>query len=151
MKLNKIKIKKNFVMSHPSDDKMNACRAWYAANGKLDRDIVVNASGVLVDGYVGYLVLLENGVKEAEVKVVCNRCRDPITYVFAIHPGDPSATEYVWRIAEKTKGIKNLGVGNRVLVATKLGLRTARITRIEKLDVPPVPCGVKKVIKCFAD
>lgn len=70
MKLSKIKIRSDFAATKPRQEKMNLCRYCYKRCGKLDREIVINKDNVLVDGYVGYLVLLENGVKRSKIKRV---------------------------------------------------------------------------------
>lgn len=67
MKVSEIKIKKSFKDKQPSVEKMNTCRKYYSENGKLDRDIIVDSSGYLIDGYVGYLVLIENSITDTEI------------------------------------------------------------------------------------
>jgi hypothetical protein len=137
----------------PNETKMRECRAYYAKYGKLDREIVVNSRGTIKDGYVGYLILLENGVRETEVTMLVSKQQvdsyrtQPTTYVYGRH--NPRLKEYTWRIAEQTKGVENLKVGGRVLVRTQHGEKVVEVTRIEKLDKPPVKRCVKKVLKCF--
>ena len=54
--INLIRVPRVFSSSHPNEDKMNACRAYYRENHKIDRDIVVDENMQLKDGYIGYLV-----------------------------------------------------------------------------------------------
>ena len=42
--INLIRVPRVFSSSHPNEDKMNACRAYYRENHKIDRDIVVDES-----------------------------------------------------------------------------------------------------------
>lgn len=137
--------------SEPNPDKLAECRMFYMRNGRIDRDIVVDRNGVINDGYVGYLVLVENNVEEIDV-VVRQRyepeyLHNSTTYVFGRH--NPRLKEYVWRVTEKTKNVENLQVGNRVMVQTRYGVKAVTITKIETLDTPPTQYRVKKVLKCF--
>lgn len=139
--------------SKPNEDKVAQCRAYYAKNGKLDRDIIVNKYGAIKDGYVGYLILMENGVKETEVTMLVPKKQidsykdKSTTYVYGKH--NPRLKEYAWRVTKHTKGLENLKVGSRVLVRTQYGEKVVEVTRIETLDKPPVERRVKKVLKCF--
>lgn len=131
--------------------KMAQCRAYYVQNGKLDRDIVVNQKGMIKDGYIGYLVLMENNVEKTDV-VMLQRYEPeyrhtPTTYVFGRH--NPRMKEYAWRVTDGTKGVDNLQVGNHVMVRTRYGTKVIAVTRIETLDTPPTDYRVKKVLKCF--
>lgn len=137
--------------SEPNIVKLAQCRAYYAHNRELDRDIIVNTKGVIKDGYVGYLILMENKVEETDVIVQQpyepEYRHSPTTYVFGRH--NPRMKEYAWRLADTTKGVENLKVGNRVMVRTKYGTKVITVTRIETLDTPPTEYHVKKVLKCF--
>lgn len=139
--------------SKPNEQKMAECRAYYARHRKLDREIVVNSHGAIKDGYIGYLILLENGVTETEVTMVLPKQQadsyrtQPTMYVYGKH--NPRLKEYAWRITSQTKGVENLKVGSRVLVRTQYGEKVVEVTKIETLDKPPVKRRVKKVLKCF--
>ena len=73
MKLVDIKISEAFANSIPSEEKMNECRNNWNQWHRQDRYIVVNPDNVLIDGYIQYLVLKENNVEEAEVKISTKR------------------------------------------------------------------------------
>lgn len=143
-------IKVPSIYSNPNPDKLQKCRLHYQRYGKLDRDIVISNSGYIRDGYVGYLILKEFGVKEA---IVITSIRQPnykekeTIYVFGCHK--PMLKEYCWRITKGTQYLEKLSVGNRILVNTKHGNKVVTVTRIEKLNKPPVERKVKKVIKCY--
>lgn len=147
MKVSEIKIKDSFKQTTPSEEKMKICRDYFKENGKLDRNIVVNKKGYLCDGYVGYLVLLENGVNEIEV--ICNQeeVKKDKVYVFGCHSGNDK--EYVWRVPRNVK-IESISVGSSILVQTRFGVKTVTVTRIQKLSQPPVTTPIKKVVRCLA-
>ena len=68
MKLSEIKISNAFASTTPREDKVKVCRNYWEENHEQDRDIIVNKNNVLIDGYVQYLVLKENGIEEVFVK-----------------------------------------------------------------------------------
>lgn len=146
MKVSEIKINPAFKQTTPSEEKMQTCRTYFNKNGKLDRDIVIDKHGFLCDGYVGYLVLVENGVDE--IDVVYNQASKgkSNTYVFAYHSG--SDKEYVWKVPKKINA-KDIKVGGSVLVQTRFGIKTVTVTRVETLSVPPVTTPIKKVVRCL--
>lgn len=145
MEVSKIKIKKDFKLSIPSKKKMEACRNYFKETGTLDRDIIVNRQGYLCDGYIGYLILLENGVEE--IQTICNKkvFQKERTYVFGCHSGNDK--EYVWVIPKKVRG--NIEAGSKLLVHTKFGTKTITATRVESLTKPPVDTPIKTVIRCL--
>ena len=69
MKLSDIKISEAFANSVPREEKMNECRNNWNKWNRQDRFIVVNPDNVLIDGYIQYLVLKENKIDEAEIKI----------------------------------------------------------------------------------
>lgn len=70
--INLIRVPRVFSGSHPNEDKMNACRAYYRENHKIDRDIVVDENMQLKDGYIGYLVLIHRISGFERKQRVCN-------------------------------------------------------------------------------
>lgn len=164
MKLSDIKVPKSFAATTPKEEKMSVCRNFWNNNHKQIKDIVVNKDNILVDGYVQYLVLKENGVEDADVvklgrKKMCNHreCkhkkeyvepnykREVTTYIFGVHPKS-HMKEYVWRVPTSWKGWENdLLPGDRIWVHTEYGIKPIIITRIEWLDRCPVNMQVKKV------
>jgi len=69
MKLSDIKIKESFAITTPKVEKMEECRNNCNTYHRQDRYIVVNNDKELIDGYIQYLVLKENGVEEADIKI----------------------------------------------------------------------------------
>lgn len=75
MKLSDIRIKDSYTATTPRKEKMKECRDFWNENHKQDRYIVVNHDGVLVDGYIQYLILKENGIADAFVKTASKKSR----------------------------------------------------------------------------
>lgn len=146
MKLSDIKVPKSFAATTPKEEKMSLCRDFWNNNHKQIKDIVVNKDNILVDGYVQYLVLKENGVDDAEVvklsrkRVFINRERNHkrehvepnykrkvTTYIFGIHPKS-NMKEYVWRVPASWEGWENdLLPGDRIWVHTEYGIKPIEI------------------------
>lgn len=148
MKISDIKIQSNFKSTTPSEKKLLECRQYFNKYGKIDRDIVIDKDGYLVDGYVGYLVLRENNIKNVKVVLSNNRHHygNKYVYVFGCHSNN--GREYVWRVPNKSK-FKNIKVGSNVLVQTKFGIKMITVKRIKALYLPPVTIPIKKVVRCL--
>jgi len=166
--LNNVIIHPAFERRYPSSAKMSACRKFFEEHGYIDREIVISPDNILIDGYVGYLVLLENGITQHAVKVSKeipdwlkmrkskektdenNKYRHEETvYVYGTHSGNTK--EYVWRIAENTKNAGKIAVGSSVIVRTRKGECMVTVTKIVKLPEPPTKGVVKKVLRCLTD
>lgn len=138
MKLSEIKISNAFKEHEPSESKMEKCRKKFR-KGKMDRQIVLDGNGYLIDGYVLYKVLEENNYTE-DIPVVY---RKPITYVYGKHPGNDK--EYIWKVPKKCKGF-NKKVGDVILVHSKGRLQLVTISKIIKLNNPPINRKIKTVV-----
>lgn len=68
MKLSDIRIKDSFKNSIPNDYKLAQCREYWDQHGFYLHDIVVNNKDYLVNGYIQYLLLKENGIQGVVVK-----------------------------------------------------------------------------------
>lgn len=164
MKLSDIKIKKSFADTTPSEIKMSECRKNWNELHTQDRYIVVNRNNELVDGYIQYLVLKENGIDTAEIKV--SNCKRPswrrinkfvpeyrkrmTTYIYGIHPNSKSTKERVWRVPNSWIGWENgLLPGDQILVETKRGIAPIIITKIKWTDKCPTDLRVRKVYNKF--
>ena len=76
MKLSDIKIKQSYLETIPSKEKMDECRKYWKTHSSQDRYIVVDHDDLLIDGYIQYLILKENNIEEAEIKIWhCKRRR----------------------------------------------------------------------------
>lgn len=165
MNLSDIKIPEAFEETFPSEFKMNECREAWNNWHRQDRFVVVNNNGYLLDGYVQYLILKENGIEEAEVKISNVRRKrwrrknvedwvipkyrtNSTTYIYGIHPNEEKKKERVWRVPESWVGwADSLLPGDDIFVCTKNGIAPLTITKIEVLDKCPVDFKVRKVAK----
>lgn len=163
MKLSDIRIKDSYTATTPRKEKMKECRDFWNENHKQDRYIVVNHDGVLVDGYIQYLILKENGIADAFVKTASKKvdawhriyrpaintykCK-PTTYIYGIHPDSKNIKELVWRVPNSWVGWENdILPGDKILVKTKRGLAPIIVTKIKWLDKCPVDMPVRKVAR----
>lgn len=166
MKLSDIKISEAFVNSIPRSEKMEECRNNWNQWHRQDRYIVVNPDNVLIDGYIQYLVLKENNIEEAEIKISNRRKKrwhrknvedwniphyrnETTTYVYGTHPNSKNEKEFVWRVPKSWSEVgweDGLKIGDEILVATKFGIKPIVITKIEITDKCPVNMPVKRVV-----
>ena len=167
MKLSDIKISETFANSIPSEEKMEECRNNWDMWHRQDRFIVVNSNNVLIDGYVQYLVLKENYIEEAEIKISNRRKKrwyrkntddwniphyrnETTTYIYGKHPNNNCNKEFIWRIPKSmTWFTENIQVGDSILCQTKFGIAPVIVTKVETLDKCPVDFRVKRVAKCM--
>ena len=157
MKLSSIMIPPHFMAHPPAQWKKGKCLAYYDKHKKLDRELVIDHSGVLQDGYVGYIVLMENGIAEYDVRIVNHYTKPkrrfepyknrPTTYIVGRHGNNPN--EYVWRITNHTKQKESIIPGSHVLVQTRNGNKVVTVVNVLTQDHPPVPGVVKKVLRCL--
>ena len=122
---------------------------------------------MLIDGYIQYLVLKENNVEEAEVKISTRRKKrwyrknvkdwniphyknEATTYVYGVHPNSENKKEFVWRVPKSWSDAgweEELFAGDKILVDTKFGIKPIIVTKIETLDKCPVNMPVKRVVR----
>ena len=111
---------------------------------------MVNKNNVIKDGYIGYLILKENGIEDVDVvqtRIPNTYKNRPTLYVYAHHKRNNKI--YTWRMTRKTRNANLLTVGSKVIVGTKHGTSVVTVDGFEVLDMPPVSTSVKKVIKCL--
>jgi len=164
MKLSDIKIKESFEITTPKVEKMEECRNNWNIYHKQDRYIVVNNDNELIDGYIQYLILKENGVKEANIKVSNRRKKfwhrksvkdwtvphyrnEETTYIYGVHSNSKCTKEFMWRVPKGwTWFAENVQIGDSILCGTKFGVAPVIVTKIEVLDKCPVDFAVKRVV-----
>lgn len=163
-----IKIKSSFEATTPKEEKMNKCRIHWNIYHKQDRYIVVNNNNELIDGYIQYLVLRENGVEEVDVKISNRRKKrwyrknvkdwvtphyknNMTTYIYGMHFNKKLgiySKEYVWRVPDSWIGWEDdLLPGDEIMVCTKYGIAPIVITKIERTDKCPIDMPVRKVYR----
>jgi len=165
MKLTDIKIKESFTITTPKEEKMNECRNNWNIYHKQDRYIVINNNNELIDGYIQYLVLKENGMEEADIKISNMRKKrwykknvkdwtaphyrnETTTYVYGVHPNSNCTKNYLWRVPKSwTWFAENVQVGDSIFCRTKFGIAPVIVTKIEVLDKCPVDFVVKRVVE----
>jgi hypothetical protein len=166
IKLSDIRISESFLNSKPSERKIAECRDNWLSYGKQDRWVVVNHDNILVDGYIMYLVLKEQGIEDAQYKVLeqkhkrwsRKRVEDFVpkyrntmtTYVYGKHPNTESGRIYVWRVPESWKNFSDkVQIGDKIYCKTKFGISPVIVSDIKVLDKCPVDIPVKKVCKIY--
>lgn len=147
-RINLIKIPRYFNHSIPDENKMNDCRDFYRKYHRIDRDIVVDEDMVLQDGYIGYLILIENGVEYLSVNQIESR---KVIIVYGVHPGVEK--EYRWKIVDETEDKCNLKVGSHAIVRTSFGDTEVTITKIYTVSKKILKNmgHVKRVVKCLPE
>jgi hypothetical protein len=152
MKLSDIKIRKCFANSIPKESKIDKCRKNWKKTGQQDRELVITKDGVLLDGYIQYLVLKENSIDDVTVCVKKLNWRDSeyrnkeTMYIFGHHPNDKTARTYIWRVPETWSDFKeHIEVGDTVYVDTKFGNRRVVIDKIDVLNSCPIDMPVRKM------
>lgn len=113
--INEIIIPKEFENSTPNGYKIEQCRRIYENHNIYDRKIIIDSQNVLIDGYIMYLVLKEQGCENIYVQISnrkykynkTSRYRHEWTYyVFAKHcdkNGQVHGKTYVWRMPNDEK------------------------------------------------
>jgi len=170
MRLSEIKIPTDFESSTPNTYKYNKCERYYKENYKQDRYLIVNENNYLIDGYIMYLVLKNNGAEYGDARIVTlngrkytdrqrkhygkliptdkndTYKRKPTTYVYGIHYKGFNHKTYMWRIPPTwTVMIKELQPGDKVYCKTRFGKVPVIVTQIETKDKIDTDMIVRKV------
>lgn len=166
MSLEDITIKETYAASIPGKDKIEECRNYWSKYHCQDRYIVIDTNNILIDGYIQYLILKENNVKEAEVKISNHKKkqwqrkrndikkklehRKTTTYIYGIHPGEKVSKERVWRVSHSWTGWENdLLPGDIITVRSERGIVPVIITKIKWSNQPPIDIPIKKVVSKY--
>lgn len=152
IRISEIIITEAFANSHPSEEKVQKYRRKFAETGKQSKFLVINKYNVLVDGYIQYLILKENGIEEAEYirtskKNVENYRNEITTYIYGKHENSNYDKEFVWRVPKNWNDF-NVNIGDEIFCYTKFGIAPVIVTKVEKLEKCPIDLRVKKVAKC---
>lgn len=161
-----IEISNAFARSIPSTQKIQKYRKAYcfikmgfacAAYGTAQiKPIILNRNMQIVDGYIQYLVLKENGETEAECLITNFTNHDTLTkylYIYGNHVQNENSKTYVWRIPmnyEWDKFVRNLKIGDIIFCNTKYGKDLIEVTQIKRLKKAPITNYIKGVAnKCI--
>ena len=139
MKLEDIIVPNLFLQHPPNPRKMKQCRLHYCDN-IIDREIVVDEFNTLLDGYVLYLVLKENGIEEFDVEV-----KNPPLYIWGKHPNNNK--KYCWRIRDMRYQDACNYLYKIAIVDTNKGLQPVNVREIFFSDKPPVDTEIKDVVR----
>lgn len=147
IKVSDIIITDDFKASVPSIHKIDKCRKFFDKNQKIDKKILLDSDNRLLDGYIRYLILVENNIEYTTVNVLNENYYGKETfYIFGRHPC--SVKEYVWRLPPEELANKDkYCIGKKILVKTKRGTKVIEITRTLLTSVPPAKSYIRKVIK----
>lgn len=151
IRISDIIITEAFTNSNPSEEKFRKYRREFAKIGKQSKLLVVNKYNVLMDGYIQYLILKENGIEEAEYirtnrKNVKNYRNEMTTYIYGKHENSSCDKEFVWRVPKKWNDF-NANIGDKIFCYTKFGIVPVIVTKVERLEKCPIDLKVKKVAK----
>ena len=69
VKVSSISIHESFKNTNPSLSKILAKLEYYKENGKFKKDIIINRDGLLLDGYINYLLCKTIGIDTIRVAV----------------------------------------------------------------------------------
>ena len=148
MKLCNVKIRKSFRKHSPSSEKLDICRKYFTEHGVLDRDVVIDDRGTLVDGYVGYLVLKENGVEDWNVKSLSENIDNTLLLIAGKHPNNEKV--YYWVANGRTKGLyDSTTTYKRASVETKYGPRKVDVVSCAVIEYSDLACNRKHVYKLY--
>ena len=75
MLLNDIVISKSMKKTVPHPEKYSQKLCYFKTHGQTQRPIQVNPNGLLLDGYISYLILQEHGITEINVEVLTLKSR----------------------------------------------------------------------------
>lgn len=110
-----------------------------------------------------YLVLKENNIEEAEIKISNRRKKrwyrknvkdwniphyknEATTYIYGMHPNSKDTKTYMWRVPKNwTNWADNIQIGDTIICSTKNGCAPVVVNKIEILDKCPINIPVKKV------
>lgn len=134
--VDRIIIATTFKQTPPKAKKLERARRKYLESGILQENIVINDRNVLIDGYITYILAIENGI----AKMNANRGYAEI--VEAIHwPGNTK--RYKWSVPRWLVG--DLAVGDEVIALTSKGAKRVKIVNIIRKQFPEQ--GLRDVYK----
>lgn len=147
--INEIVIPDWFKESTPSQKKYDEkLKTYLDSDKRYYKAPIVDKKNVLKDGYVTYLVLKDQGAQNIWVKSPKDN-EEPKTYVFGKHLNSNDTKEYVWRLSNSVANrIGNITEGMTLMVVAGKDNKIAPIivTKLEKLNTPPVTTKIKKVV-----
>ena len=134
-----IKIPKPFQARRPRQEKLDAKKADFAANGAFDPLPVLDQDMNLIDGYVAYVAAVELG----HDTIQCDVRENPMTKVVsARHEGCDK--DYQWALSNRHAKGDYIKVGTEIAVLTRYGRKKAVVTGIR--EVPAIEAKKFKTV-----
>lgn len=118
IKVSEIIIPEKFIDSSPNEEKVKTIRQYINQHHKLGKPVVLNGN-ILVDGYIRYLVAVENKMDEIPfIKALDYKKEHPnskLSIPYIAGKFRHGRKEYLWK---NDKGIP-INIGDKVLVNSK--------------------------------
>lgn len=145
VKIEDIIIPDEFAATTPNECKMERYRKIWDKRGGQVKAIKLDSNNVLYDGYIQYVIAKEHGLNEVKCHI---GCKEYTTYVFGQHLHNDTNKEYVWRIPKSEhwkEYAKAIRPDDIIFCNSCDKIVPIIVTRIEKLNTPPVNTRVKRV------
>ena len=145
MKLTDIVVPNCFLNTTPRASKLIEINKYYNKFGQLDKPIVINKDGMLLDGYARYIVAIRMGL--TDVPVVIGKKKQKSVYVSAAHKRN--CKRYWWKVrkGDEEEFLSKIRIGSPIMVDTKKGVLKVFVTSISIDKRPPVSGEIKYVVK----
>lgn len=137
-KLKDIIISEDYKNTQPGNRKMERAELHYLLTRELPTNIVINDAGVLIDGYITYLMAVKYGVEKLDVY------RGYVETVEAVHHLF-SRKRYAWRVPFRLVG--KIKVGDYVIVPSPAGAQRVRVVNVIRQQYPDQEIGKKSLLK----
>lgn len=139
-KLRDIIISEDYKNTQPGRRKMERAELRYLLTRELPVNIVINDDGVLIDGYITYLLAVKYGVENLDVY------RGYVEIVEAVHH-PLSKKSYAWRVPFSLIG--QIKAGDYVIVPSPARARRVRVVNVIRQQYPDQEIGKKSIYqKC---
>lgn len=137
MRIDDIQIFQCFKENPPKPEKMKEKERYFQETGLLPSEIILDSSNRLIDGYISYLLAVQQGIE-----------RIPVRYgerqiVKAYHR--PGGKIYIWELPKKL--IDQVGPGEKVVVMTSKGIRIVTVKEVEEYNPDRYIDSVRLVIR----
>lgn len=137
-KLKDIIISEDYKNTQPGSRKMERAELRYLLTRELPVNIVINDDGVLIDGYITYLLAVKYGVERLDV------FRGYVEIVEAVHR-PLSKKSYAWRVPFSLIG--QIKAGDYVIVPAPAGAQRVKVVNVIRQQYPDQEIGKKTLFK----
>jgi len=137
MRIEDIKILPCFAEHPPKEKLMQRKRLYYAENGLLQAEIILDSGNNLIDGYTSYLVAQENGIDSVPVRYGERQI------IKGRHKADGKL--YMWELPGLLIG--RVAAGDKVVVHTRRGVITVTVAAVEPYNPEEYPEQIFSVIR----